>query len=64
MRVEVDETKCETAGICIQECPEVFRFREGSKKTAVIKDEVPSPLEEKCREIVRMCPARAIRVLE
>jgi ferredoxin len=64
MRVEVDESKCETAGICVQGCPEVFRFQEGSKKAAVIKDGVPPSLEEKCREIADMCPAKAIRVFE
>jgi ferredoxin len=64
MKAEVDESKCETAGICVKECPEVFRFREGSKKAAVIKDEVPPCLEEKCREIAGMCPAKAIRVFE
>lgn len=64
MKVEVDDLKCETAGICVQQCPEVFRFREGSKKAAVIKDEVPPSLEEKCREIAGTCPAGAIRVFE
>ena len=64
MRVEVDETKCETAGICVQKCPELFRFQEGSKKAAVIKSEVPPSLEHRCREIAGTCPAGAIRVLE
>ena len=32
MKIEVDQNKCGTIGICVKECPEVFRFQEGSKK--------------------------------
>ena len=35
MRVKVDQLKCGTIGICVKECPQVFRFQPGSKKATV-----------------------------
>lgn len=64
MKVEVDELKCETAGICVKECPEVFKFREGSKRATVVRDPVPASLERRCREIAERCPTGAIRIIE
>lgn len=64
MRVEVDQRKCETTGICVKECPKVFRFQEGSKRATVIVDEVPPELEQKCRKIAQMCPTDAIIIRE
>jgi ferredoxin len=64
MKVEVDAKKCETAGICVQECPEVFRFREGSKKAVSIRERIPPSLEQKCREVADLCPAKAVRIQE
>ncbi|MGD2126900.1 MAG: ferredoxin [Desulfobacteraceae bacterium] len=60
MKVEVDQMKCDTTGICVKECPQVFRFQEGSKRATVILDEIPLELEQKCREVSRMCPTNAI----
>jgi ferredoxin len=60
MKAKVDQMKCETIGICVKECPQVFRFQPGSKKATVIVDEIPPALEEKCRQVARMCPAEAI----
>jgi ferredoxin len=64
MRVKVDQVKCGTIGICVKECPQVFRFQPGSKKAMVIVDEVPSGLEQKCREVAKMCPNEAIIIEE
>ena len=64
MRIEVDQLKCDTTGICVSQCPEVFRFQEGSKKATVILDEIPRGLEQKCREIVGLCPREAIILKE
>ena len=62
MKIEVDQRKCGTAGICVMECPEVFRFQEGSKKATVILKEIPERLRQKCREVARKCPNEAIIV--
>jgi ferredoxin len=64
MKIEVDQMKCDTSGICVKECPQVFRFQEGSKRATVILDEIPTELEEKCREVAKMCPTDAITIRE
>jgi len=64
MKVEVDQSKCGTIGICVKECPEVFRFQEGSKKATVIVDEVPVQWQQKCRQAARQCPNEAIIIHE
>lgn len=64
MKCEVDQLKCDTTGICVSECPEVFRFLEGSKKATVIHDKIPLELEQKCREIADLCPTSAIIISE
>ena len=62
MKVRVDQVLCETAGICVQRCPEIFRFQEGSKKAAAIEENVPKALENKCFEVAAACPAGAIKI--
>ena len=64
MRVEVDQVKCGTVGICVMECPEVFRFLEGAKKAQVTLKEIPPELHQKCREMARKCPNNAILIEE
>jgi ferredoxin len=64
MKVEVDQKKCMTAGICVKECPEVFRFQEGSKRATGMLDEIPQRLRAKCREAARKCPNDAITIKE
>ncbi|MGA7876144.1 MAG: ferredoxin [Desulfoferrobacter sp.] len=60
MKVEVDQLKCGTIGICVMECPEVFRFQEGSKKAEAKLKEIPLRLQQKCREVAIKCPNDAI----
>jgi len=62
MKVHVDQVLCETAGICVQRCPEVFRFQEGSKKATAIEGEVPKVLDERCFEVAAACPTGAIKI--
>jgi len=64
VKVEVDQMKCGTAGVCVKECPEVFRFQEGSKKAAVILENIPRHLQKKCRDAARKCPNKAILIEE
>jgi ferredoxin len=60
MKIEVNQKKCGTVGICVKQCPEVFRFQEGSKRATVILEEIPERLWAKCRKAARMCPNDAI----
>ena len=64
MRVRVDEMKCRTAGICVKLCPEVFRFQEGSKRAAVMVDDIPSKFWDACRKAADQCPNGAITIQE
>jgi ferredoxin len=64
MKVDVDQMKCGTVGICVKICPEVFRFQEGSKKATVILDPIPAAYFDKCRRAARECPNNAIIVKE
>ena len=62
MRIKVDQLKCDTSGICVKRCPELFRFQEGSKKAAPILERVPPALETECRVIAELCPTGAIKI--
>jgi ferredoxin len=63
VRVTVDQMKCDTTGICVKECPDVFRFQEGSKKAEVILDPVPQRLHMKCEQIANRCPTGAVVIV-
>lgn len=63
MRARVLQDKCGTVGMCVKTCPDVFRFREGSKKATVMVDEIPPHLEQKCLKAADLCPNKAIVVL-
>jgi ferredoxin len=63
MKVQVDQSKCGTVGLCVKACPEVFRFQEGSKKAAAFSGEVPSELEAKVLKAVNSCPNGAIVII-
>ena len=64
MKARVNQMRCETVGICVKECPQVFRFQPGSKRATVIVDEIPPALEPKCREVAARCPSKAIFIEE
>ncbi len=60
MKVEVDQVRCSTAGMCVKICPEVFRFQEGSKKAIAIPGDIPPELVQKCIKAATSCPNEAI----
>ena len=60
MRMIIDYVKCDTSGICVEICPEVFRFNEGRKKAVALFDKIPPLLEGKAMDAARMCPNQAI----
>ncbi len=62
MNVCVDQKKCQSVGICVKICPEVFRFEVGSKKARALMHSVPAALEEKCKEAALKCPEKAILI--
>lgn len=62
MKVEVDQARCGTAGVCVKICPDVFRFQEGSKKAVALTGDVPEKFFAKCIEAMKNCPNKAIVV--
>lgn len=64
MKVCVDQNRCRTYGRCVEICPEVFRFEQGSKKAVAIIYEVPKHLQSRCREAAVSCEACAILIDE
>lgn len=60
MKVRIDQMKCDSSGICVMECPELFRFQEGNKKAQALVEEVPPRLEKVCMDIAARCPTRAV----
>lgn len=64
MKVCIDQTRCETAGICVQLCPQIFRFEPGSNKAVAVTPEVPREYESRCRDAAHRCPVQAICLTE
>jgi len=63
MRVSVNPELCGGCGPCVDICPEAFELNE--EGLAVTKvDEVPTELEETCREAANDCPTEAITIEE
>jgi ferredoxin len=60
MKMEVDQTKCGTVGVCVKICPEVFRFQEGSKKAVAVTGDIPEEFIAKCIDAIEKCPNKAI----
>ena len=61
MKITVDPDRCSGHGVCVAECPELFRFSDDGWAEATV-DEVPEHLEAAARAAVTRCPERAITV--
>lgn len=61
MKVTVDQEVCIGCGMCIDICPEVFKFNEDSK-SEVIPEANFEDLKEKAEEAKEVCPVDAIVV--
>jgi len=55
--VTIDEDECVGCESCVELCPDVFVFDEGSGKARVIK---PEGLEECIQEAMDSCPVECI----
>jgi ferredoxin len=62
MKIEIDKTKCETAGECVKICPEIFQFSSGDKKAKSKVDEIPEACMVKCLQAAEACPTNAIKL--
>ena len=62
MKAIVDQTKCSSAGICVQRMPDVFHFEPGSKKARAIDQEIPDREVMRLVETAAACPTKAIEL--
>lgn len=62
--LHVDLNLCQGHGLCYFESDELFDLRDEDGKAVLLMDEVPERLLEKARAAVRVCPERAIRLVE
>lgn len=61
MKVTVDQEVCIGCGMCIDICPEVFKFNDDSK-SEVIPEANLEDVKEKVEEAKEVCPVDAIVV--
>lgn len=61
MKVCVDQENCIGCGMCIDICPEGFKYNDENKSEA-ISEEVESGMEDKISEAADVCPVDAIEL--
>ena len=67
MKVVVDRELCQGHGVCMDEAPEIFLVveRAGSYAQAtLVQESPPEALRAKLEAAVRLCPNRALRIVE
>ncbi len=62
MKAKVDPDLCTGCELCVETCPEVFEMKDDLAVTKV--DEVPTDVEEMCRQAAEECPVEAIIIEE
>ena len=63
MRIIVDRDLCESNGLCVDACPEVFRIDEKDRLVLLIEQPDES-LRAQVEQAVRICPRQALRIEE
>ncbi|WP_017570077.1 ferredoxin [Nocardiopsis halotolerans] len=63
MRVRIDYDQCESNALCMAAAPEVFEVRDDDF-LHLLTEEPDTASHEHVRQAERMCPKRAITVLE
>ncbi|MFC4105795.1 ferredoxin [Micromonospora zhanjiangensis] len=63
MRVEVDESRCVTAGQCVMAAPDVFDQREEDGVAVVLVAAPGTERHEAVRQAAASCPGVAIRLV-
>ena len=62
MKVEVDHDLCISDGVCADICPGVFEMRDDDLAYVKIQDDIPTDLEDSCKEACDACPVEAIKI--
>lgn len=61
MKIEVDYDRCDSNGLCMQACPEVFEVRDDGF-LYLFTEEPAEELRDKVLEAQDACPTQAISV--
>ncbi len=59
MIAKVDKDSCIGCGMCIDICPEIFKY-DDDYKSECITEEIPKELNEKVADAIDNCPVQAI----
>lgn len=59
MKAIVDQDTCIGCGMCIDICPEIFKYNDEDKSESIL-DEIPDDLKDKADEAAQICPVEAI----
>lgn len=63
MKIQVDSTKCDAYGECVEAAPSLFELDDFGYATAIASD-VPPDLRDAAAQAIKACPSQAIRVIE
>jgi ferredoxin len=63
MKARVDPDLCCGTGLCVETCSAVFKIGSEGVSTVIV-DEVPTEVEQSCREAADNCPTNAISIEE
>lgn len=63
MKVVVDREICESQGVCVRNCPEVFELGDDDR-LRILVDEIPEDKVEAVRHCVDRCPLQALSLVE
>jgi ferredoxin len=61
MKVRIDFDLCQGHGVCMGECPEVFRVNDDGVVT-ILKEQPDESLRKKVQNAARFCPTGAISI--
>ena len=63
MKIIVDRDLCESNGLCVEACPEVFRIDDADRLVLLI-EEPSEHLRAQVEQAVRICPRQALAIEE
>jgi ferredoxin len=63
MKAIVDQDECIGCGVCIEMCPEVFKWNDDETAVAYTNP-VPEDVRSVCQEAAESCPSEAITIEE
>ena len=63
MKIIVDRDLCESNGLCVDACPQVFHI-DNEDRLVILIEEPDETLRAKLELAVRVCPRQALRIEE